>query len=534
MGKQAQPLADLVEPINMRSSVLETRDPRDPDFKIFTRGMEVEKAAGGGDGKTRIKCIASSSIEDRHGDTITEAAIRGMARQAIGLTIFRNHTYDVPESIFGYVETAKAVKTTVAAAKDKGMLPDHLASGEEQSEIALLQLGVVVDPNEKASQTITSLENGTTLGISIGAMILEYEEKETDGDSWMAPLIINKVDLLEASVVGIPANPLSWVEGATKAIAIQKGLVGERATREDVYRAIDAVNDSKTVGTFTTSGTWAPTTVTVGESGTETITITRETTVETDEPEEPEKPDEVEVPEEDQPEEETTASVEPNHTQDDPAAIVNYYRHLIHDDLADEGIDFDEIPTQGELKVLVRDKLLAWKNAYPSDEEMDEVMDAINEDRPLEAETTPNADADSTEEEAADTDAQEAAEASDPEPAEGTDSEAEKAATAEVQKLVEAGMVATVMDAVGLLEQTFTRLIETAARADALEAENAELRGRVQTADEEISRAVDFVNKVMDLPLIRKSAVRAEGNAISSRLIETYGDVLDLKGKGSS
>jgi len=65
MGKQAQPnLADLAEPVvlqtgTLRGTVLETRDA---DFKIFTKGMEIEKSATSGDGKTRIKCIASSSI----------------------------------------------------------------------------------------------------------------------------------------------------------------------------------------------------------------------------------------------------------------------------------------------------------------------------------------------------------------------------------------------------------------------------------------------------------------------------------------
>ena len=536
MGKQAQPLADPAETVEITTTYrADVTEVRDADFKIFTRGMEIEKSAAGGDGKTRIRCIASSSIEDRHGDTITAEAIRGMAKQAIGLTVFRNHTYEVPESIFGYVESAKARHMTASEAKDKGLIPDHVAASADRNEIALLELGLVVDPNEKSQQTLASLENGTTLGISIGAMILEYEEKDVEGDAWMPPLIINKVDLLEASVVGIPANPLSWVEGATKAIAIQKGLVGERSTREDVYRAIDRVNRAQTV--------------TVGEAGPETITVWSEekpSGAKDDDKAETVKPENVpqgedmpdaeeegadEVGEDTPMASDKDKAVEPNRTQDDPAAIVNYYRHLIHDDLSDE--EAVDPPTAGELKVLVRDALLAYKNAFPSDEEMDEVMDAINNNRPLEAET-PNADADADKESAAETDAQEAPEGSDPETAEGTGEEAHLLAEAEVRKLVEAGAVATLKDATSLLEQTLSRLIETAARADALEVENAELLNRLQTADETNSMAVAFVNKVMDLPLIRKSAVRAEGTILSSRLTDTYGDVLDLTGKGSS
>ena len=531
MGNKAQPLADPAEmevTTTFRGELVEVRDA---DFKIFTRGMEIEKSNGAtGDGKTRIRCIASSSIEDRHGDTITEAAIRGMAKQAIGLTIFRNHAYDIPDDVFGFVETAKARKMSATEAKDKGLIPDHVATSADPAEVALLELGVVVDDsNPKSNQTIASLENGVTLGISIGAMILEYEEKDVEGDYWMPPLIINKVDLLEASVVGIPANPLSWVEGAAKAIAIQKGLVGERSTRSDLERA-----RSKAI---------------VGEDGPETIAILRgekpsgakdddkaETVPPENVPQGEDMPDAEEEGADEVGEDTPMASdkdkaVEPNRTQDDPAAIVNYYRHLIHDDLSDE--EAVEPPTSGELKVLVRDALLAYKNAFPSDEEMDEVMDAINNNRPLEAET-PNADADADKESAAETDAQEAPEGSDPETAEGTGEEAHLLAEAELRKLVEAGAVATLKDATSLLEQTLSRLIETAARADALEAENAELLNRLQTADETNSMAVAFVNKVMDLPLIRKSAVRAEGTILSSRLTDAYGDVLDLTGKGSS
>ncbi|HXS47560.1 MAG TPA: HK97 family phage prohead protease [Solirubrobacterales bacterium] len=524
MGKQAQPnLADLAEPVvlqtgTLRGTVLETRDA---DFKIFTKGMEIEKSATSGDGKTRIKCIASSSIVDRHGDTITEECIRGMAKQAVGLTIFRNHTYSVPDDVFGFVESAKTRKMTVAEAKDKGLIPDHIASTGTRDEVAFLELGIVVDDsNEKSNQTIASLENGVTLGISIGAMILDYEEADTETDSWFPPLIINQVDLMEASVVGIPANPLSWVEGATKAIAIQKGLIGERSTREDLYKAIARQKDEEKPSGAKDDNkaeTVDPDNVPAGEDMPDA---------------EEEGADEVG---EDTPAAADKAAepVEPNHTQDDPAAIVNYWRHVIHDGPSDEEEPV-EPPTPGELKVLVRDALLAYKNAYPSDEEMDEVMDAINEDRPLEADTDPNADADSTEESDADTDAQEAPEGSDPETAEGTDSGTEKQAKAELQKLVDAGAVSTLKDATELLGQTLSQLIEVTLRAEALEAENAEFRSRLLTADERISEAVAFVNKVMDLPLIRKSAVRAEGTTLSSRLHETYGDVLNLTGKGSS
>jgi hypothetical protein len=468
------------------------------DFKVFTRAMEIEKSSStSGDGKTRIKCIASSSIEDRHGDTITEGCIRGMAKQAIGMTIFRNHSYRVPQDVFGFVESAKMRKMTVGEAKDKGVLPDHITSNDK-TELAFLELGIVVDDsNDDANKTVASLENGVTLGVSIGAIILDYDEKEGHEDEWFPPMLINEVELLEASVVGIPANPLSWVEGATKALAIRKGLeVNYDSTRNDLYRAITKANE--------------------------------EAKAEGDEEDEAEE----------QPEAEKAAPPEPNPTQDDPAAIVNYYRHLMHDEL-EEG---EEKPLSAkEMRIMVADALNAWQNTRPSEEEVDVLIAAIDANEPLavEADSTKDADADSSGEEsgdADDTDAQEAASGSDPENAEGTDPAAEKA-QAEVSQLLEEGVVKSLTDATALLEKTMTRLIEAETKVAALEQENSELKDQLRTADQNVLAAVDFVKKLMDMPLARKSAVQVEAQAFSRQLESVYGEeVLKLLqlGKGST
>ena len=168
-------------------------------FKMMTG---VLKAAVGDDGQKRVSGIASSTTKDLHGDTMTEKAIMAMERQANdNLTIFLNHKYDVPEDVFGSVESATAVQ--------RGM------DGEGNPNWDLLMTIIVNDDNPRAEKSFNHIQKGTKLGLSIGAMIPEggaEREKETGA------LIINDLLLLETSVVSIPANPRSWIQNAVKAL----------------------------------------------------------------------------------------------------------------------------------------------------------------------------------------------------------------------------------------------------------------------------------------------------------------------------
>lgn len=489
------------------------RGERQVDFKIFTRGMEIIKAADPGDTRKRIRCIASSSIEDRHGDTITDACIGGMRKQAVGLTIFRNHRYEVPTDVFGFVEKAAVKHLTVAEAKDKGLVPDHISS-TAGDKVALLQLDIVVDEsNPLSTQTLASLENGVTLGVSIGAMILDYDEKEGHEDSWWPPLIINEVELLEASVVGIPANPLSWVEGAAKAIAINKGLLGERASRDDLNKLLASKDKPSGAKDDDKAETVPPTNVPDGEDMPDA---------------EEEGADEVG--------EDTPAAADKDVELPGPngkksaADIVETYRASQHP-AEDEGVEPLSIK---ELRILVQDELHDVNGIKPSDEEVQKLLDAIAADQPLEADTTP----DSTEEpDPEDTDAQEATEeGSDPETAEGTAAEAEKQAQAEVQQLIEGGILKSMQDAASLIETTLTQLIQEQSRAATLAAENESLKQQLEIANVNVEAAITFVNKFMDLPMVRKSSASSEAKAFSRSLEATYGpEIMNmLNGKGSS
>lgn len=173
-----------------------------PEFSIFTDALDLVTKDEGGVKKRYFNTIASSTVEDSHGDQFTERAVEKMAMtaNAAPMTIFLNHEYRVPEDVFG---TAKSARTTTRSAN--GMLVTDL-------DIA----GEVNEANPRAKQTADLIENGARLGVSIGARVKDYRPK--DPKDPMGGWIIDDVELKEASIVGLPANPRTWVQYATKAI----------------------------------------------------------------------------------------------------------------------------------------------------------------------------------------------------------------------------------------------------------------------------------------------------------------------------
>ena len=220
----------------------------DVKFNIVTGLL---KAYEDGDGVKRLKTTASSTIKDLAGDEMELSALQRMAATAEqNMTIFLNHKYQVPEDVLGSVE-GTAIKATA--------IPD----------VYDLDFDVrVEESNDRAVKTWTAINNGTKLGCSVGARIPEGGYEKTD-----TGLKIKDIVLLEASIVGIPANPRSFVQYALKALHD-----AEREEEETVTTSADlSVNLNLGSGT----------TVTVGEAGPETITIQRESDAPAEEPDGP-------------------------------------------------------------------------------------------------------------------------------------------------------------------------------------------------------------------------------------------------------
>jgi flagellin-like hook-associated protein FlgL len=146
-----------------------------------------------------LRTTASSTIRDLVGDEILPVAIEKMADQARqNMTIFLNHSYQVPEDVLGSVKDAQIIQR---------------GSDEEGNPIIDLDFDVSVeDANPRAVQTWEAIDNGTKLGTSIGAQVRHATKKKGGG------MVIDDILLLEASIVGIPANPRSWVQSAIKSI----------------------------------------------------------------------------------------------------------------------------------------------------------------------------------------------------------------------------------------------------------------------------------------------------------------------------
>jgi HK97 family phage prohead protease len=161
------------------------------DFSLFTGLLKTARTDDG----MLLTGVASSTIKDRHGDTMTRNALDSMLRSANGLTIFLNHSYNVPEDVAGTVQRAWT---------------------SQEGELHDLHFEIAInDENPRAVQAFNAIDKGTKLGLSIGAMIPEGGAKRVKGSG---AFVIDEVELLETSIVSIPANPRSWVDYARKSL----------------------------------------------------------------------------------------------------------------------------------------------------------------------------------------------------------------------------------------------------------------------------------------------------------------------------
>lgn len=164
-------------------------------FKFFTGPVKAftRKNAETGKDEMFIAGAASSNVRDRYGDTMSAQCQASMLTQAKGLTMFGNHDYDVPEDVFG-----------------------KCATSQLSTESDIIDLDIEMQIAQSNPRAVKSWElinkDGVTLAFSIGGIILEAEidEDNDDGSSWWPPLIINDLELLEISLVGIPANPRAY------------------------------------------------------------------------------------------------------------------------------------------------------------------------------------------------------------------------------------------------------------------------------------------------------------------------------------
>ena len=207
-----------------------------PSFKIFSGTLKAYEKEVDGANRKYLSCTASSTVEDLHGDIMTDDCVMDMAPQAKNksMTIFLNHSYRWPEDVAGKTTDARVISR---------------ATDQDGKKIFDLDLDFEVnEENERAVNTYNAIKNqGIKAGISIGAMISDWAFRDEDQGFW-GGLEIKKVDLLEASIVGIPANQRSWVINGLVALGAPKAIVNKALGKEDP-KPIEVATNSITIET---------------------------------------------------------------------------------------------------------------------------------------------------------------------------------------------------------------------------------------------------------------------------------------------
>ncbi len=219
-----------------------------PVFKVLSDG--AIKAYKSEDGVRRFTIIASSDVDDLAGDFFKEKALKRMESTAPGMTAFLNHSYNVPQDVFGAIEGAQLATRSVF----------NRVLNKNVECLCLTYDGVVTEMNPAAVQTHEMMMEGrVTLGASVSVLIVDKSIMK-DGRRG-----IEDVVNLEVSIVGLPCNPTSWAVAASKALKL-----GDNEKTAAVTAPAPAVPDDQAPPTASDStaepGAGAQTTTDQGEA----------------------------------------------------------------------------------------------------------------------------------------------------------------------------------------------------------------------------------------------------------------------------
>ena len=214
---------------------------RQLDCNLLFDGVALKAYTKTVDGK-EVKFLggtASSTAKDLYGDVIgpegqvkmlekLKSLASDLASQKSGLTGWLNHSYKIPEDTLGAFVNAS--------------LTTRDDAGETFIDLDIeLRL---TETNPRALAAWEQVKDGIRHGWSIGAYFLEAEWMSDDPDSpdyWS--LHVTDIELLEISLVGIPANQRAWCRSAadlkSKALKeAEKIARGARDAADDERRSL--------------------------------------------------------------------------------------------------------------------------------------------------------------------------------------------------------------------------------------------------------------------------------------------------------
>lgn len=175
-----------------------------PDFKVYTGAMKPLDAAYKAhlpetdQDKPILRMRGSSTIMDLQEDMMSMEALHSMTRVDPGLSLWLNHSYELPEDLFGKLYDTPTI--------------------EVQRNLAdLWIMGETILRNPRAEQTYHYIVlDKTRAGCSVGCQVLKWHHLVED--DYYSPIVIDEVYVVEWSVVPIPANQRCWVENAIKGL----------------------------------------------------------------------------------------------------------------------------------------------------------------------------------------------------------------------------------------------------------------------------------------------------------------------------
>ncbi|HZU01539.1 MAG TPA: HK97 family phage prohead protease [Ktedonobacteraceae bacterium] len=171
------------------------------DFAVYTGAMipaEQKELSEEDQGKPIVRMVGSSTVKDLQGDIMTLSALQDMTQVSPDLLLYLNHTYDLPDAVFGRLYGSPTIQM--------------------QKGIADLWLTAqVVLSNPAAEKTYNYIvKDKLRLGCSVGCQVLDWEFADPE-DPYSA-VYIKHVYVVEWSVVSVPANQRCWVENAIKGL----------------------------------------------------------------------------------------------------------------------------------------------------------------------------------------------------------------------------------------------------------------------------------------------------------------------------
>ncbi len=222
----------------------------DPTGKGSLLKAYTEKDEETGDEDHYIAGTASSSIKDLHGDTILPTALIDMEKAANNnLTMLLNHDAKVPEDIAGSCIKASIVSNatdpeTGAPIYDLNFEKIRVNKSNPRALDTFKALRGDLDKSGKPKG------NGVKLGLSIGARIPEGGAIRNKKDG---TLLISHLNLLECSIVSIPANPRSWIDYAVKSYKTGPDGAPDASTGPGVRLELEVPETGSTSATVTAS-----------------------------------------------------------------------------------------------------------------------------------------------------------------------------------------------------------------------------------------------------------------------------------------